>query len=115
MVDDRQTGLRVGYEATDWNHPVSFEHYAAAMKDWTIKAVVKDGLPIGAFYKKGDEIHFSIQPEWRGRWLTKKIKREVFDCGRVTTKVTPGHDYMIPILNRLGFKDDGAGLMVKEH
>lgn len=115
LIDDRKTGLEIGWTATDWTHPIAFGDYAKAMEDWIIKTVVKDGLPIGAFYKKGEEIHFSIKPEWRGRWLTKKIKREVFDSGKVTTRVTPGHEYMMPILGRLGFKNDGTGLMVKEH
>ena len=99
----------------DWSHPVLFDDYAIALKDWIIKTVVRDGIPIGAFYKKGDEIHFSIKPEWRKKWLTKELKREVFDKQRVTTKVTPGHDYMISILERMGFRDDGTGLMIKEY
>jgi hypothetical protein len=115
LVNDRNTGLKIGFEATDWSQPVSFDDYALAVKDWIIKTVARDGVPIGAFYQKGDEIHFSIKPEWRRKWFTKGLKREVFDKQRVTTKVTPGHDYMIPILERMGFKDDGTGLMVKEY
>jgi len=115
LVNDRETGLRVGYEATDWSQPVSFDDYALAMKDWIIKAVMKDGIAIGAFYQKNDEIHFSIKPDWRKRWLTKSLKRKVFDEQRVTTRVTSGHEYIIPVLIRMGFKDDGTGLMIKEY
>lgn len=114
LDDDRETGLKVGYEATEWNTPISFDDYKVALKDWIIKAIIRDGLPIGAFYKKNDEIHFSIKREWRKKWLTKSLKRKVFDVKRVTTRITPGREEIIPVLNRLGFKDNGTGLWIKE-
>ena len=115
IVDDREMGLKVGFEATDWSQPVAFDDYAYALKDWIIKTLVRDEVPIGAFFQKGDEIHFSIKPDWRKKWFTKKIKSEIFDSKRVTTKVTVGHEYMIPVLEKRGFKDDGTGLMIKEY
>jgi hypothetical protein len=41
--------------------------------------------------------------------------RQLFDGSRVTTKVTPGHDYMYDILKRLGFKESDSGMLVKEN
>lgn len=114
MIDDREAGLKVGYEATDWSAPISFDDYKLSLKDWIIKTVVKDGVAIGAMYKKDDEIHFSIKREWRKKWFTRSLKREVFDGKRLTTRITPGHEYIIPILNRLGFRDDRTGLWIKE-
>jgi len=38
----------------------------------------------------------------------------LFGTGRVTTRVTPGHDEMYGILARLGFKQQPDGLLVKE-
>ena len=114
IVEDRQKGLEIGFKATDWTRPVSFDDYARSLKDWIIRTIERNGEPIGAVYTKGDELHVSIKPTWRKKWITKGLMKELFSC-RVTTRVTPGHEYMFDVLKRLGFKDDGTGLMVKEH
>ena len=115
LVDDRETALRVGYEATDWNAPMVFEDYCAAVNDWTIKAIKRDDSVIGAVYRKDDELHVSILPEWRRIWVTKGLLRQLFSGPKVTTKVTHGHDYMYDILKRLGFKESDGGMLVKEN
>lgn len=115
LVDDRETALRVGYEATDWSAPITYEEYRAAVKDWIIKAISRDGQIIGAVYNKDDELHVSVLPEWRRLWLTKGLLRQLFGGSRVTTKVTTGHDYMYDVLKRLGFKESDGGLLVKEN
>jgi len=115
LVDDRETALRVGYEATDWSAPITFEDYCAAVKDWTVKAIKRDDNVIGAVYKKDDELHISVLPEWRKKWLTKSLWQNFFQSGRVTTKVTSGHDYMYDVLKRLGFKESDGGMLVKEN
>lgn len=115
IVNDRETGLKLGYEATDWTKPIAFEVYAEAVKDWIIRTIERDGEPIGAVYQKDDEVHLSIKPQWRAKWLTKSLKKELFETKKVTTRVTPGHEFVIPILTRLGFKDDGTGLFTKEN
>ena len=112
LLDDRESGLKVGYEATDWTTPVSYEAYCEAMKDWEVKSVVRDGEIIGAAYFKDDEVHASILPQWRRRWATKGIIQELFASHRMT-KVTPGHEYMYGILTRLGFENQGGGRFVK--
>ena len=115
LVDDRETALRVGYEATDWNAPMVFEDYCAAVKDWTVKAIKRDDSVIGAVYRKNDELHVSILPEWRRVWVTKGLLRQLFSGPKVTTKVTHGHDYMYDILKRLGFKESDGGMLIKEN
>lgn len=115
IVDDRETGLRVGFESTDWVTAVEYDLYADAMKDWIIRTIERDGKPIGAVYQKGDELHVSIKPEWRAKWFTKGLKQQLFDGKKVTTRVTPGHEFVIPVLTRLGFKDNGTGLLIKEN
>ena len=114
IVDDRESGLKVGYEATDWSVKIPFDQYVEGLKDWTVKALVKNGQPIGALYTKGSEVHVSIKPEWRRKWFTKSLYSELLDGKKVTTKVTKGHEYMYDILKRLHFRNDGNGLMVKE-
>jgi hypothetical protein len=56
-----------------------------------------------------------VLPEWRKKWLTKSLWQNFFQSGRVTTKVTPGHDYMYDVLKRLGFKESDGGMLVKEN
>jgi hypothetical protein len=113
LVDDRDAALRVGYVATDWSADVSFDTYREVMKDWIIKAIVRDGECIGAFFKKDCEVHVSVLPKWRKMWATPGLLRKIFEGPRVTTKVSTGHEYMYGILGRLGFKDNGE-MLVKE-
>ena len=115
LIDDRESALRVGYEATDWSAPVLFEDYRNSVNDWIIKAIKRDDEIIGAVYRKDDELHVSVLPQWRRVWVTKGLLRQLFDGSRVTTKVTPGHDYMYDILKRLGFKESDSGMLVKEN
>lgn len=114
LVDDRAQALRVGYEATSWTHPVQFEDYAAAVENWTIKAIVKDGACIGAAYFNNGEVHVSVLPNWRRKWATKGLLKELFAGENVWTRVTPGHDYMYSILQRLGFVKVADNVFVKE-
>jgi GNAT superfamily N-acetyltransferase len=114
LVDDRYTGLRIGYLATDWSSPVSFEDYQDAMQKWAIEVIEKDGQPIGAVYRSGDELHVSVLPDWRRKWVTKSILRQLFNRDRITTRVAAGHDYMYGILKRLGFEHTIDNWMVKE-
>lgn len=113
LADDRNTALRVGYAATDWSVPVDFEDYAAAMKPWTIRAIVRDGECIGAVFRRDDEVHVSVLPKWRGVWATKGLLRQILNGPRVTTKVSQGHDHMYGILGRLGFKSGENGSLIK--
>lgn len=114
LVNDRETGLQVGYLATDWSNYVSFDAYQKAMTDWKIQTLVRDNQPIGAVYRKDDELHVSVLPEWRCRWMTRGILRELFNRPKTVTRVTDGHDYMYGILSRLGFKQTADNWMVKE-
>ena len=115
IVDDRAAALKVGFYATDWPTPISFEDYLAHMSDWDVKAIVRDGECIGASYRRDNEIHVSIMPKWRGLWMTRGLLRELFSGTSVTTRVTPGHDYMFDILSRLGFKPTNTDVFVREN
>lgn len=114
LVDNRELALRVGYEATEWSTPMAYDDYAKAVEGWDIKAIVRDDKCIGAAYFNGDELHVSILPEWRRKWATKGLLSALFAKDRVTTRVTPGHEYMHRILERLGFTNDN-GMFVRGH
>lgn len=110
--DDRENALKVGFEATDWTKPVSYEMYCETLKDWKVQTIVRDGKVIGATFSKDGEIHASVLPQWRKKWATKGLLKTLFE-GQDMTKVTPGHEYMYGILNRLGFDHIGYGIFVK--
>lgn len=114
ITNDREEAVKVGYVATDWNYWLSFEDYVKKLENWKVRALAHDDEVIGAIYQKGDELHVSVLKPWRKRWLTKPVYRELFVGKRVTTKVTPGHDFMYGILERLGFKLANDGFLVKE-
>ena len=114
LIDNREVALRIGYEATDWGITISFSDYCDAMKDWTMKAIIRDGDPIGTFFKRDDEIHVSVIPKWRKLWATKGLLREILNGSKLSTKISNGHDHMYGIMNRLGFKKADNGLLIKE-
>ena len=115
IVDDRATALRVGFEATEWRAPVDEATYRMALEDWSVQAIMRDNEPIGAVFRRGDELHVSVLPGWRRRWLTKGLIRELFGSATIRTRVTPGHEYMHDILRRLGFVRLETGEFVKGH
>lgn len=100
----RDEALRVGFVATDWAEWPSFETYHAAMSDWTVQMVAKDGHPIGAVYRRGPEFHISILPEWRGKWMTRSILKEIIPEPVAITQVVVGHEDVADMLKRLGFQ-----------
>jgi len=114
LVNDRETGLRVGYDATDWSSPVAYEDYENAMADWGVALVMKNDDPCGAMFLRDEELHFSILPEWRKRWATKEFLHSLFDGRRFVTRISPGSEHMVGVMERLGFKQQPDGLMVKE-
>jgi hypothetical protein len=113
LVPNRSAALRIGYEATDWSRPISFDDYEKSMADWDVQVIERDGESIGAAYFCDGEVHTSILPKWRRRWATKGLLQKLFG-GEVKTKVTPGHTYMYDILERLGFVPLADGTFVKE-
>ena len=115
IVDDRQTALRVGYEATEWREPIDEDTYRMFLEDWTVQAIMRDNQPIGAVFRRGDELHVSVLPGWRRKWVTRGVLRELFD-NRITRTVLPADDdYMRGILARLGFVELPTGELVKGH
>lgn len=116
--DNRMLGLSVGYLATDWHFPMTFSRYLDEMADWKVQPILRDGHCIGAAYSRAGEVHASILPEWRRRWATRGLLegwfKEAAVDGRVTTRISVGHEYMVGIMERLGFVMGDNGVMTKE-
>ena len=113
LTDDRDLALRVGYDATDWSRPISYEDYAGALQTWVVKAIVRNDICVGAAYFNDGEVHVSVLPEWRRRWATRGILAELFAHEDARTRIMPGHEYMYGIFDRLGFKVRDDGMLVK--
>ena len=113
LVDDRETGLEIGYVATDWSSPVGYEEYKAALKDWTVKTIVRGNEPIGAAYFKDGEVHVSVLPDWRKKWATKGILAQLFAADGAFSRIAPGHEYMFDIFRRLGFNVYDNGVVAR--
>lgn len=115
IVDDRDVALRVGYQATEWREPIDEATYRMFLEDWSVQAIMRDNTCIGAVFRRGEELHVSVVPEWRRRWITRGVLRALFADRITRTRVTPGHEYMHGILSRLGFVQLDDGSFVKGH
>jgi len=113
IIDNRDLALKIGYAATDWDDYISYEDYANIAADWNVRLITKGETAIGAIYSKNGETHVSILPEWRRRWLTKGLLKEIL-ADMQFTKVAKGHDFMYNILERLGFKPQADGTVARE-
>lgn len=114
ITDNRDLALKIGYAATDWEDYISYEDYANIAADWNVRLISKGETAIGAIYSKNGETHVSILPEWRKRWLTKGLLKEIL-ADMQFTRVADGHDFMYSILERLGFKRQADGTVAREN
>ncbi len=113
IADNRDLALKIGYAATDWLDYISYEDYARIASDWDMAVLMRDNIPIGAIFRKNGETHVSIVPEWRKRWLTKGLLKELLS-GTKFTKIAAGHDFMYNVLGRLGFVPQADGTVARE-
>jgi GNAT superfamily N-acetyltransferase len=113
IVDDRDTALKIGYAATDWADPVTFDEYLDIAASWQVELVVRDSEPIGAVFRKDGETHVSILPQWRRKWLSRGLLKKLLVDTRLT-RVENGHDFMYGVLERLGFRREEDGTLTRE-
>lgn len=115
IVDDRELAKTIGYWATDWSPPMSYEDYENFVKDWQLTVLIRDGEPIGTVFRKDGETHVSILPHWRKRWASRGLLKRIMADTRFT-RVDVGYDFMYGVLERLGFQrqPDGTLTLVKE-
>lgn len=114
IVDNREEALKAGFEATDWHIPMTFDDYLQVTADWDVKAIAKQNQIIGAVYNKDGETHVAILPDWRRRWLSKSVLKDLL-AKTTVTRVTPGHEYMYNVLGRLGFVLQPDGTLRREN
>lgn len=113
LTDNRELGLKIGYETANWQSPISYEQHVEIARDWSVKTIERDGRTIGAVFEKDGEVHCAILPEWRRKWLTKGLLRQLIAHPAFHTRVDDGHEYMYDILTRLGMKRRPDGTVGK--
>jgi hypothetical protein len=79
------------------------ETYRRIVEEWNPVAVCDDNKVIGVLISKSNTIHLAIIPEYRGRWASRRIIREMLKYG-TTTDDGDHRDFV----ERLGFKRIGS-------
>ena len=102
--DRREEAIEAGWKAYEAEVPGHRDAYLRALQGWQVVAICNDDTPIGALLVKDGVIHIGIVPEWRGRWASRRVIRELISYGQTTT-VPP--DNRRDFLRRVGFKPQG--------
>lgn len=87
----REEAIDAGWRAYASRVPGYERAYRAACKAWEVIAVCADAIVIGALFARDGLIHLGIVPEWRGRWASRRIIREMLAHG-TRTEYGPGDD-----------------------
>ena len=100
LTDDKDA-IKIGRRAFRDVYPLSYKD----LELFEIKAL-KDKEIIGAVFYKGPEVHVSILPKYRRRWMSKRIIREILKTpfDRFGYAVTMGFEKDRDFLERIGFK-----------
>ena len=78
--------------------------YYNAVTDWNPIAVCDDDKVIGALLVKNGVIHLGIVPEYRGKWASRRIIKEMLAYGTATTLTDDEPDEFV---KRIGFVKTG--------
>lgn len=85
--------------------------YLKACEAWQVVAVCSGAEVIGALYVRDGVIHLGIKPEWRGRWASKRVIRQMLSYGTTTT-VRPDEREQLEFIGRIGFVKAGESYVV---
>ena len=109
----REEALRVGFVALSKRLPdsVDYEGFRKALSSWDVKAFCQGDEAVGMLMVKGSELHVAVLPEVRGKWLSRRLIREVISPiirahGEARTSVRPDNEIGKDFIKRLGF--DGS-------
>jgi hypothetical protein len=81
----RHEAIEAGWLAYMERTPGMEDAYRAACGPWQVIAVVSGAEVIGALYARDGVIHVGIVPDWRSRWASRRLIREMFGYGTQTT------------------------------
>jgi GNAT superfamily N-acetyltransferase len=98
----KEEALQAGFDACRAELEPHREGYFAVVREWNPIAVCDDDKVIGILTAKDDVIHLAIVPEYRGRWASRRVIREMLKYGKTTTV---GQDNSF--IERVGFRREG--------
>ena len=108
----REEALKVGFVALGERLPpeISFDNFRAALDSWDVKAFCQGEKAVGMLMVRGSELHVAVLPEVRGKWLSRRLIRDVIKpiiCqhGEATTCVQPDNSIGKDFVKRIGFSD----------
>lgn len=111
----RAEAIKAGFIALQGRLTISEEQFAQALKAWDVRAFCKGDDVVGMLMVKDGELHVAVLPEVRGKWLSRRLIREVIgplvkQYGEAKTKVMPDNAKGKDFVRRIGFaaseKDD---------
>ncbi len=100
----REAAIEAGWQAYAERVPGFRDAYLKAAQDWDVSAVCADSEVIGALFSRRGVIHLGIKPEWRGRWASRRVIREMLKHGSQTTLMDGEDDAFV---RRIGFQKIG--------
>jgi len=107
----RQEAIDAGWLAYCDRLPSMEGAYRRACEGWQVVAIVADRV-IGALFARAGVIHIGIVPDWRGRWASRRLIREMLGYGTKTT-LQPGEDGPREFIRRIGFVKIGDSFTFK--
>lgn len=96
-----------------------FDAFTRALESWDVKAFCEGQDVVGMLMLKDGELHVAVLPEIRGRWLSRRLIREVLgplvqQYGEAKTKVAADNETGKDFIRRIGFAStdkDNASLL----
>lgn len=96
----RAEAIQAGWDAYAERLPGMRDEYLKAAEAWEAIAVCDEAQVVGVLLKRSGRIHIGIKPEWRGRWASRRVIREMLTHGKKTTMMDGEDDTFIC---RIGF------------
>lgn len=111
VVRDRDKAIQAGYESLKERIHCNPKDFAGLFHNFDMQAFCEDEIPIGMLITKGPELHVSIVPSYRKKWLSRRLINSVIDpiikqYGHAITTVMKDNHTGINFVERLGFKKE---------
>jgi GNAT superfamily N-acetyltransferase len=100
----RKDAIEAGFLACSEDLQAYKEAYYRVVEEWNPVAVCDDDKTIGCLISKDGVIHLAITKEYRGRWASRRIIKEMLGYG---TSTSIGTDENQRFVERIGFKKVG--------
>jgi GNAT superfamily N-acetyltransferase len=106
----REEAIEAGWLAYRERVPGFEQAYRSACQNWEVVAVCDDNEVAGALLAKDGVIHLGIRPEYRGKWASRRVIKEMLSYGRETTLMPDEDDDFV---RRIGFVKEGGAYVVR--